>query len=314
MGEADAHDFFVSHASEDKDAVARPLAEHLRRAKYEVWYDEFSLRLGDSLRESIDRGLSASRYGVLVLSPHFFEKPWPKEELDALTTLRMSGKLKALLPVWHDVDRAAVEAFSPSLAGKVGVPTRFGLDRVMGDIVRAVETDEAEVARRIGAAHLPVARALFLIRARGRDGQSRLLVFQDRVWECCLLPNLHVEGRQLQDEDDPYLRDRLATSLGVRSGQVHAAHLAGHELRSTKYSRSRGREATYHFHLFAATCEMAPECCAAAFTSGARDYLWLTLAELQHSVNAERNMDVYEHLRRNEDAILNEVPVSCALD
>jgi hypothetical protein len=92
MVERDSRDFFVSHATEDK-AVARPLAERLRRAKYKVWYDEFELRLGDSLRESIDQGLAASRYGILVLSPHFFAKPWPKEELDALTTLRMSGRV-----------------------------------------------------------------------------------------------------------------------------------------------------------------------------------------------------------------------------
>jgi hypothetical protein len=58
---------------------------------------------------------------------------------------------------------------------------------------------------------------------------------------------------------------------------------------------------------------MTPERCAAAFRSGGRDYLWLTVAEMRRSLNAERNMDVYEHLQRNEEVILDGVPVSCTL-
>lgn len=42
------YDAFVCHASEDKDAFARPLAERLREQHIEVWYDEFSLKEGYS--------------------------------------------------------------------------------------------------------------------------------------------------------------------------------------------------------------------------------------------------------------------------
>lgn len=59
------YDVFVSHAREDKDAFVRPLAERLREAHIEVWYDEFSLNVGDRLRRSIDRGLAQARFGVL---------------------------------------------------------------------------------------------------------------------------------------------------------------------------------------------------------------------------------------------------------
>lgn len=61
-------DVFISHASEDKAEIARPLAESLARAGLRVWLDEFELQLGDSLREKIDQGLSLSRFGVVVLS------------------------------------------------------------------------------------------------------------------------------------------------------------------------------------------------------------------------------------------------------
>jgi len=54
------YDVFICHASEDKDRFARPLAESLRNQNIAVWYDEFSLMLGDSLRRAIDRGLRDS--------------------------------------------------------------------------------------------------------------------------------------------------------------------------------------------------------------------------------------------------------------
>ena len=65
--------------------MARPLAEALRQQRVEVWYDEFSLRVGDSIRRAIDRGLAQSRFGIVILSKAFFAKEWPQYELDGLT-------------------------------------------------------------------------------------------------------------------------------------------------------------------------------------------------------------------------------------
>jgi hypothetical protein len=60
-------DIFISHAWEDKEDIARPLAEALIAAGLRVWYDEFELTVGDSLGRSIDRGLRDSRYGSVKL-------------------------------------------------------------------------------------------------------------------------------------------------------------------------------------------------------------------------------------------------------
>jgi len=60
------------------------LAESLRKKGARVWYDEFTLKIGDSLRRSIDKGLTKSRYGIVVLSPAFFKKEWAQKELDGL--------------------------------------------------------------------------------------------------------------------------------------------------------------------------------------------------------------------------------------
>lgn len=116
------YDAFISHASEDKAAVARPLARELGKLGFSVWFDEFSLKVGDSLRRTIDRGLGLSRFGVIILSKTFFAKNWPQYELNGLVSREMDGK-KVILPVWHGVTRKEVEHFSAPLSDKVAATT-----------------------------------------------------------------------------------------------------------------------------------------------------------------------------------------------
>lgn len=129
-------DVFLCHASEDKQAVARPLANALRRRGLRVWYDEFELRLGDSLRKRIDEGLGTSRYGVVILSRAFFSKEWPQRELDGLLALETDEK--KILPVWHGVDSEAVRRYSPILAGRLGISISLGTRKVAEAVLSAV--------------------------------------------------------------------------------------------------------------------------------------------------------------------------------
>lgn len=92
------YDVFISHATEDKDSIARPLAQALSKYGVRVWYDEFELKLGDSLSRSIDKGLAESTFGLVVLSPSFFAKNWPEYELRGLTAREMRG-VKVILGV-----------------------------------------------------------------------------------------------------------------------------------------------------------------------------------------------------------------------
>lgn len=130
-------DAFVSHASEDKDAFARPLAEALRARNLSIWYDEFTLTVGDSLRRSIDRGLARSRFGVVVLSPKFFAKEWPQKELDGLVAREVDGK-KVILPVWHGIDEAGIRGFSPMLADRVAISSASGIAAVVDALMAAI--------------------------------------------------------------------------------------------------------------------------------------------------------------------------------
>jgi hypothetical protein len=114
------YDFFISHASEDKNEFVRPLVQELETRGCRVWYDEQQLSVGDSLRRKIDHGISRSRFGVVVLSDKFFAKEWPQRELDGLTAIEVGGQ-KVILPIWHHVTKDEVAARSPTLADKVAL-------------------------------------------------------------------------------------------------------------------------------------------------------------------------------------------------
>jgi len=116
------YDVFISHASEDKDEVVRPLAHALQNGGLSVWFDEFELKIGDSLRRKIDSGLARSRFGIVVFSKVFLSKGWTNYELDGIVTKSVGGE-QVLLPIWHNITKKEILDFSPSLADKVARST-----------------------------------------------------------------------------------------------------------------------------------------------------------------------------------------------
>jgi hypothetical protein len=133
------YDVFISHASEDKEEIALPLYHRLRNLGLQVWLDSFEISIGDSIRRSIDRGLSNSRFGIVVLSPHFFKKEWTQRELDALLAKTASGS-KVILPVWHNISRDEVARFSLLLADIHAADTSSGIESVAEEIYRSLQS------------------------------------------------------------------------------------------------------------------------------------------------------------------------------
>jgi len=116
------YDVFISHASEDKQEFVTPLVEKLQDAGISVWYDTLELQWGKSLREQIDNGIKRSKFAILVLSKHFFEKQWPRRELDGILAKEtISGN--APLPIWYNVSQEDVYEFSPTLSGLYSIST-----------------------------------------------------------------------------------------------------------------------------------------------------------------------------------------------
>jgi hypothetical protein len=131
-------DVFVSHASEDKAAIARPLADALRERGYTVWYDEYELVLGDSLRERIEHGLAHSTIGIVILSHAFFAKRWPQEELNGLYARLIRGEQNIIVPVWHGLTHEDVVGYAPTLANRLAGDSADGVANLADGIERAL--------------------------------------------------------------------------------------------------------------------------------------------------------------------------------
>lgn len=133
------YDVFISHASEDKDDVVRPLAIALREKGLRVWYDEFEMKIGDSLRRKIDKGLANSRFGIVVLSNDFIRKGWTNYELDGIITKATTGE-QIILPIWHNITKREVIDFSPSLADKVARNTsNYTVEEIAEEIASVIK-------------------------------------------------------------------------------------------------------------------------------------------------------------------------------
>ena len=135
-------DVFISHATEDKD-FAGPLAHRLRAAGLRVWFDDFELRVGDSLNEKIGHGLSRSRYGVVVLSTMFFKKHWTQLEMNGFVARQTTGE-RVILPIWHKITKNEILEQAPQLADIVSLNSSTqSMDEIVGAIVEKVKVEES---------------------------------------------------------------------------------------------------------------------------------------------------------------------------
>jgi len=92
------YDVFISHASEDKDAIARPIAQALARQGLKAFLDEAHIGWGENFTKKINTALGASRYVLAIVSSHSVTKDWPILELNAALAMEANG-LKTVIPV-----------------------------------------------------------------------------------------------------------------------------------------------------------------------------------------------------------------------
>ena len=141
------YDVFISHATEDKDEIVRPLADALIARNVRVWYDESELRMGDSVRGKIEEGLANSRYGIVVLSHAFFQKKWPKYELNALVAREMADK-PVILPIWHKITENEIMSHSPGLTDKIALNTSdFTINEIAQEIAEVIQNSRGPLSK-----------------------------------------------------------------------------------------------------------------------------------------------------------------------
>ncbi|MCG7539875.1 toll/interleukin-1 receptor domain-containing protein [Pseudoalteromonas sp. OF7H-1] len=133
---------FISHDSRDKDPVVRKLVHELSKLQCPVWYDEYSLNVGDSLRSSIEAGLKETKKCVVILSPNFLSNEgWGKAEFDSVYTREILEKDNVILPVWHEVSVENVYEYSPRLADKVGLNSSIGIEELARKLANVIKNN-----------------------------------------------------------------------------------------------------------------------------------------------------------------------------
>lgn len=116
------YSFYISYAHDDGATVAQSLYEELITYNLGVWFDKNEILTGDNIRKTIDKGLSESKYGIVILTESYFKKAWTNYELDALTQRQMVED-KIILPIWHNITKEEVMKYSPALASLMALKT-----------------------------------------------------------------------------------------------------------------------------------------------------------------------------------------------
>lgn len=112
------HDIFLSHATADLP-LARALHDELQALGAEVWMDDFSIKLGQNIVRGIDRGISLSRVGIVLVTPAVIAgRYWVEKEFSALLNSK-----ETVIPVLHEVSWSELAAYSPLLHLNKGLST-----------------------------------------------------------------------------------------------------------------------------------------------------------------------------------------------
>lgn len=132
---------FISHDSRDKDLLVRPLAHELVKTMCPVWYDEYSLKVGDNLRESIEKGINETNRCILIISKEFIANGgWAKREFESVFIREIYEETNLILPVWHKVTGDEVRAFCSWLPNRVAANSSLGIPLLASKLAEQLRT------------------------------------------------------------------------------------------------------------------------------------------------------------------------------
>lgn len=117
----DLRDCFLCHAWDDRQGAAKELHDLLEAAGVKVWFSEKDLGLGVPMMRAIDKGLAASKIGLVLVTPALLAR-LPKEGVadKELSTLLQGNRL---VPIVHGTTYTALRDVSPMLASRSGLDT-----------------------------------------------------------------------------------------------------------------------------------------------------------------------------------------------
>jgi len=117
----DLRDVFLCHAWDDRQGAAKELHELLEKTGVKVWFSEKDLGLGVPMMRAIDKGLTNSRIGLVLVTPALLTR-LPKEGVaDKELSILPAGN--QLIPIVHNTTYEALRNVSPMLASRSGLDT-----------------------------------------------------------------------------------------------------------------------------------------------------------------------------------------------
>jgi len=92
---------FLSHSSHDKPTAQR-IAVDLQVAGIDVWFDEWEIKVGHSITQKIQSGISGSDYVVVLLTEHSVQSGWVEKEWQSRIGIEARDGGVHVLPVLVD--------------------------------------------------------------------------------------------------------------------------------------------------------------------------------------------------------------------
>jgi hypothetical protein len=89
---------FISYSSADKK-IADKIAKGLEAFDYDVWYDDWSIKPGDSIIQKINEGLASNDVLIVLLSPQSLKSRWVQMEVNSALVKKLQGESVWLIPI-----------------------------------------------------------------------------------------------------------------------------------------------------------------------------------------------------------------------
>ncbi len=166
-------DFFISHASEDKQQAALPLTAELENREFKVWLDKFVLQPGEPVEEKISAGLNNCYYGIVVLSPNFLRKDWPTRELNTLLAVEKIDARRRILTIRHNISKEQLGRLAPRMVTRTNISTGIGMksicNKIQEEIIASATGHDIEPTQHDPATPFPMFRALGVLKCKNKN-------------------------------------------------------------------------------------------------------------------------------------------------
>jgi hypothetical protein len=130
---------FLSHSSHDNEFV-RKLAEDLKSQGIQVWFDEWEIKVGDSLNNKIAEGIKSSGWLVIILSQNSVKSAWVRKELNAALEAELKREQVFILPAI--IDDCEIPLF---LQDKKFADFRYEYYKGLEDLLRPIISENLSV-------------------------------------------------------------------------------------------------------------------------------------------------------------------------